>query len=86
MRRAIRERLKVRFAYRNAEGVSTRRDVRPLALAFFGPIWLLNSWCELRQDFRSFRLDRMCDYETLGETFRLEPGKTLQDFLKRDSE
>jgi len=86
LRRAIRERFKVRFAYRNAEGAATERDVRPLALAFFGPIWLLNAWCELRRDFRSFRLDRMEGFQVLGEAFRPEPGRTLQDFLKRDGE
>ena len=86
LRRAIRERFKVRFAYRNAEGKATERDVRPLALAFFGPIWLLNAWCELRRDFRSFRLDRMEGFEVLGEAFRPEPGRTLQDFLKRDGD
>ncbi len=85
LRRAVRERLKVRFAYRDAEGRATERGVRPLALAFYGPVWLLAAWCELRQDFRAFRLDRMSDLEVPGETFRPERGKTIQDYLKRDS-
>ena len=86
LRRAVRGRLKVHFAYRDAEGKATARNVRPLALAFYGPVWLLASWCELRHDFRSFRLDRMSGLEVLGETFRPEPGKTIQDFLRRDAE
>jgi len=85
LRRAVRGRLKVHFAYSDAEGQATARNVRPLALAFYGPVWLLASWCELRQDFRSFRLDRMSGLEVLDESFRPEPGKTIQDFLKRDS-
>ena len=60
--------------------------MRPLGLAFYGPAWLLASWCELRQDFRSFRLDRMSHLEVLPDSFRPEPGKTIQDFLKRDLE
>ena len=86
LRRAVRGRFKVRFGYGDAEGRRTARAVRPLALAFYGPIWLLASWCELRRDFRSFRLDRMTGLEVLPETFRPEPGKTIHDFLKRDAE
>jgi predicted DNA-binding transcriptional regulator YafY len=85
LRRAVRARLKVRFRYRDAEGRATARGVRPLALAFYGPVWLLVAWCELRRDFRSFRLDRMSGLEVPGETFRPEPGKTIQDFLAQDS-
>jgi predicted DNA-binding transcriptional regulator YafY len=58
--------------------------VRPLALSFYGPVWLLAAWCELRQDFRSFRLDRMAELDVLDERFPPERGKTLQDFLKRN--
>jgi predicted DNA-binding transcriptional regulator YafY len=47
-------------------------------------VWLLVAWCELRQDFRSFRLDRVSQLDVLDERFRPERGKTLHDFLKRD--
>ncbi len=84
LRRALRERYKVHFAYRDNEERQTERSVRPLALAFYGPVWLLTGWCELRQDFRSFRLDRMAELEILAETFRPERGKTLGDYLARE--
>ena len=86
LRRAVRQRQKVRFHYLDLEDRASERSVRPLALSFFGPVWLLVSWCELRDDFRSFRLDRMSRLEVLEETFRPERGKTIQDFFKRDSE
>jgi len=86
LRRALRGKCKVRFAYRDSEGRRTERRVRPLALAFYGPVWLLAAWCELRRDFRSFRLDRITDLEVLDERFRAEPGKTLDDLLARDGE
>ena len=62
----------------------SERTVRPLCLAYFGPVWLLSAWCELRDDFRTFRLDRIADFAVPGDRFRHEPGKTLHDFLKRD--
>jgi predicted DNA-binding transcriptional regulator YafY len=83
LRRAVRNQLKVSFAYRNVYGVDSLRTVRPLSLAYFGPVWLLAAWCELREDFRTFRLDRIENFGLREDRFRAEPGKTLHDFLKR---
>ena len=58
--------------------------MRPLSLAYFGPVWVLAAWCELRVDFRTFRLDRIEEFAVLADRFRPEAGKTLHDFLKRD--
>lgn len=84
LRRALRSQLKVHFCYRDAAAEASERTVRPLCLAYFGPVWLLSAWCELREDFRTFRLDRIGGFAVQGERFRQEPGKTLHDFLKRD--
>jgi predicted DNA-binding transcriptional regulator YafY len=84
LRRALRGQLKVNFSYRDAQAEASCRTVRPLCLAYYGPVWMLSAWCELREDFRTFRLDRMADFAVSGDRFRHEPGKTLHDFLKRD--
>ena len=83
LRRALRQRLKVRFRYRAASETETERQVWPLGLAFYGPVWILAAWCELRQDFRAFRLDRMDGLLLSEEKFRPELGKTLNDYLAR---
>ena len=84
LRRAIRQRSKVHFRYLDLKERESERTVRPLALSFYGYIWLLVTWCELRQDFRNFRLDRISEFQVLEEKFRPERGKTLADFLKLD--
>lgn len=84
LRKAVRERCKVRFAYNDVQGRGTTRTVRPLAVMFFGPVWLLAAWCETRSDFRVFRLDRMVSLTTLADRFTSEAGRTLDDFLKSD--
>lgn len=84
LRRALRSQLKVHFRYRDASAEASERTVRPLCLAYFGPVWLLSAWCELREDFRTFRLDRIEGFAVEADRFRAEPGKTLHDFLKRD--
>ena len=85
LRRSIRRRRKVSFSYTRADGQRSRRTVRPLCLSFFAPAWMLSAWCELREAFRNFRLDRMADVEVLEEAFVDEPGRTLEDFLGRVS-
>lgn len=59
LRRAIRDERKVVLQYRDADGQATRRTVWPFAMGFFQQSRLLAAWCELRQDFRHFRADRV---------------------------
>jgi predicted DNA-binding transcriptional regulator YafY len=82
LRGAIRDKRKVRFKYVDLSGKESRRTARPLALAFWGKIWSMASWCEMRKDFRSFRLDRMQSVEPLEERFEDEGGKMLDDFIR----
>lgn len=82
LRRAIDERHKLRFDYTRADGLATQRVVRPLGLFFWGGGWSLGAWCELRGDFRNFRLDRMAATAVLDDTFEITEGKSLADFLR----
>jgi predicted DNA-binding transcriptional regulator YafY len=77
LRHAIREQ-------RSLDDQTTERVVRPLMMAFYGPVWLLAAWCELRKGFRVFRLDRMSDFAALEERFEPKRGQTARDFLKQD--
>jgi predicted DNA-binding transcriptional regulator YafY len=82
LREAVDGRRKTWMAYRDAEESATERVVRPLALSFFGYTWMVTAWCELRRDFRSFRLDRVADVRVLDERFEDEPGKRIEDYFK----
>jgi len=81
LRGAIDHRRKVWIAYTDAEGDKTERVIRPLGLFFWGSWWSIEAWCELRDDFRSFRLERMRQVRILDEPYAPEPGKTLEDFF-----
>lgn len=78
LRRAIRERRMVRFGYTDGVGRASRRDLRPLAIVAFEGGWMLAGWCELRADFRLFRLDRMQGLAVAEERFTPEPGRDLR--------
>lgn len=86
LRAALRERRRLHLEYVDERGAESERTVRPLALAFFPPVWLLLAWCELRADFRSFRVDRLRRLEPLPSQFAPEKGKTLEDYLRRLAE
>ena len=77
------ERRFVAFTYIREDGEETRRRVRPLALYFWGRTWTLAAWCEMRKDFRSFRMDRMQSVVVSDVTFKAESDKHLQEFLIR---
>jgi predicted DNA-binding transcriptional regulator YafY len=81
--RAIEDRTRLRLAYEDETGRRTGRTVRPLGLFFWGKVWTLVAWCELREDFRMFRVDRMASADP-GESFRPEKGRTLRDFYARE--
>jgi predicted DNA-binding transcriptional regulator YafY len=71
------------FAYTRLNGEPSHRTVRPLALYCWSGTWTLVAWCELRQDFRTFRLDRIADLEQPARTFAQRRGQRLSDYLKR---
>ena len=85
LRGAVRESRKVSIAYKDLAGGETERVIWPLGLAFFGPVWLLIGWCELRQDFRSFRVDRMRAADVLEDRYPPQQGRRLVDYLSRQS-
>jgi len=79
---AINDHAILRLTYADDDSKQTCRNVRPLALNFWGSVWTLAAWCELRVDFRNFRLDRIRGCERTGDRFTDEAGKTLNDFLR----
>jgi predicted DNA-binding transcriptional regulator YafY len=59
LRAAIRSQTRLELDYQDAEGRRSRRVVWPIQLAFTDSVRILAAWCELRQDFRMFRTDRI---------------------------
>jgi len=84
VRRGILSRTKLRFDYLSLRQARTVRLVRPLEVQVWEAVLTLTAWCEERRDFRVFRLDRMEQAELAEDGFRLERGKTFQDYLNRN--
>jgi predicted DNA-binding transcriptional regulator YafY len=82
LRQAVREQRKVELVYRDETGKDSERVIWPIGIAYFDAQRLVIAWCELRQDFRSFRTDRMMKATVSQEKYQ-ERRKVL---LKRWSE
>jgi len=83
LRTAMRARRKVLMGYRRADGTCSERTVYPLGLFFWGHTWCLAGWCELRDEFRTFRLDRIQSVDVLQGTFQPIEGHTLADYIRK---
>lgn len=64
-----RDRERMRFTYEGRDGATSRRDVDPHAIVNFGRRWYLIAWDLARDDWRTFRLDRMAKLTTIGKGF-----------------
>lgn len=82
-RKAIDEKRLLNMHYCRADGELSQRRIRPLGLYFWGSVWSLVGWCELRGDFRNFRLDRIQGLESEDTTFADTEGQSLEDFVRR---
>jgi predicted DNA-binding transcriptional regulator YafY len=86
IRRAIREGLKLKIDYCSLDERTSTRVIRPLQMEYWGHVWTCSAWCELRHDFRAFRIDKTAACEATGEKFQPEAGKTIEDYLKHVAE
>jgi predicted DNA-binding transcriptional regulator YafY len=86
LHRAAGERRVLVLDYAREDAQTSHRRVRPLGLYFWGQVWTLVAWCELRDDFRTFRADRMQSITVTDESFAPQPGQTLADFMKKTLE
>lgn len=69
VRQAIREERKLRFTYQSLDDRETFRTVQPIAIVYYISVIVVTAWCELREDFRHFRLDRISDCDLLDDNF-----------------
>ncbi len=81
LRVAIKKLNKVEFDYNREDGEPSHRTVLPLGLFYWGKVWTLVAWCELRNAYRHFRLDRMKTLEILDTCYEILPDRSLQDYM-----
>lgn len=81
IRQAVRRRQIAQFDYQDGDGSRTVRRVRPLVIWNVIDDWMFSAWCELRQDFRTFRFDRMANLAIPGDEFEPDDTNDLHAFV-----
>ncbi|HWV63319.1 MAG TPA: YafY family protein [Oxalicibacterium sp.] len=81
IRQAIGHRHKLQLDYVDARQQPTQRTIWPLALYFWGGTWSIAAWCEVRDAFRSFRVDRIRALSTTDHYASIS-GRRLADFVR----
>jgi len=83
IRQAIRDERKLYLCYGDAELQLTERTVRPIALVYYVDNVMLAAWCEMRKDFRHFRVDRMHECHQIDSLFKGESEKLRIEWRAR---
>jgi predicted DNA-binding transcriptional regulator YafY len=82
VRDAIGARRVLRLDYRDAAARQSGRAIWPLGLYFWGGSWTIAAWCETREGFRNFRVDRIAGIDALERRYPDQEGRRLTDFLR----
>jgi predicted DNA-binding transcriptional regulator YafY len=82
---ACRDFERIRFGYRSRDGTESRREVEPLSLVNLGRRWYLVAWDRTREDWRTFRVDRLSRPASTGVRFepREPPAKDAATYVTR---
>ncbi len=81
MQRAIAEQLVVAIDYLDRDSVPSRREVEPVGVVSLDDDWYMVGWCRLRDDARSFRLDRIHGAELTGLAAPVRDPERFLEFM-----
>ena len=84
IRQAIRRERKIGLAYRDKDGAETRRTIWPFGVGFFEKSRVVMAWCELRQDFRHFRTDRIVALTVSDRRYPRRRQAMLKEWRERE--
>ena len=82
LRRWCRDGRRLAIEYRDEAGSESERVIRPFLVGYVSAVRVVAAWCELREDFRIFRTDRLCRVEYLDTRYPDRPAKLRRRWLK----
>jgi predicted DNA-binding transcriptional regulator YafY len=86
LRKSSNEERKIEIVYCDGEGNETNRRLWPLGIVYLDSKELLIARCEMREDFRSFRLDRMASLVATNQSFRPNRVPYLNRFFEKQQQ
>ena len=81
LRQSINNHVVVKVTYKKLNGEVSDRELWPLGMYYWGKVWTLVAWCELREAYRAFRVDRMQSILPLDKNYSEVDGRSLDDYI-----
>jgi predicted DNA-binding transcriptional regulator YafY len=82
LRKAVRELRTVNMVYRSSSRIEPQpRDLDPYALVHRWGFWYVIGYCHLRQQMRSFRVDRIVELSLSSQVFQVPADFNIQAYL-----
>lgn len=82
MQQAIHHKHRIALHYdAGGKGIITQRILEPIAVIYYSSHWHLIAYCQLREAYRDFRMDRVVSWENTKEDFEEHSGFSLKDFM-----
>lgn len=81
LRDQIKRKQVISIGYQREDGTQSEREIWPLGMVYWGRVWCLIAWCEMRQDYRQFRLDRIQSLIELDRQFITDENCSLKNYL-----
>ncbi len=82
VRAAIRDSRKLHISYADETGRRTNRTIWPIAMAYYVDVTLIGAWCELRNGYRNFRVERIQSSTVLDEPFDQDNGRLFREWAE----
>jgi len=86
LREAIKQQHKSLITYHREDGEPSERVIWPLGLFFWGNVWTLAAWCEKRDAYRNFRVDRIQRISCSADCFPFMQDRSLSDYIDKARE
>jgi predicted DNA-binding transcriptional regulator YafY len=83
IRHAIRSERKIAISYRDIHASETERTIWPFAIGYFDRVRVVAAWCELRQDYRNFRTDRIASLTTTSVRYPRRRQALLKEWREK---
>ena len=83
LQNAITTKTKVDIQYKNNKEELSKRIVEPIGLVFYAFAWHLIAWCELRKDYRDFKIERMMGIKDTGLAFSNQSHISINEYMKQ---
>ncbi len=83
VRKAIDNKQVAAIRYLDEKGKASERDIESLGLMFWGSAWTVVAWCQLRDGYRLFRLDRIANFKLLDRKFETSDGKSFANWVSQ---